>query len=145
MNWCPTGDMIGGITTKPLQGALFRKFRNQIMGVIPAQDPGPGKSKPGNSQPGNPQPGKGKPKKGREYIFLSFVLPVTQHHRSVLGEFKNGRNRQMHAHAIFWSCTYTRSSFVGTMAASAFISYLQELYLLYLTHFYLLLQKKTVL
>jgi hypothetical protein len=27
-------------------GALFRKFRDQIMGVIPARDPGPGKTKP---------------------------------------------------------------------------------------------------
>lgn len=24
--WCPTGDMIGDFMTKPLQGALFRKF-----------------------------------------------------------------------------------------------------------------------
>ncbi len=30
--------------TKPLQGALFRKFRDQIMGVVPAQDPGLGKA-----------------------------------------------------------------------------------------------------
>jgi hypothetical protein len=28
---CPTGDMIGDYATKPLQGALFRKFRDQIM------------------------------------------------------------------------------------------------------------------
>jgi len=41
--WCPTGDMIGDYMTKPLQGALFRKFRDQLMGVIPARDPGPGK------------------------------------------------------------------------------------------------------
>jgi hypothetical protein len=44
--WCPTGHMIGDFMSKPLQGALFRKFRDQIMGVIPAQDPGPGKAKP---------------------------------------------------------------------------------------------------
>jgi hypothetical protein len=44
--WCPTGDMIGEYMTKPLQGALFRKFRDQIMGVVPARDPGPGKTKP---------------------------------------------------------------------------------------------------
>ena len=44
--WCPTGDMIGDFATKPLQGALFRKFRDQIMGVMPAMDPGLGKSKP---------------------------------------------------------------------------------------------------
>jgi hypothetical protein len=33
--WCPTGDIIGDFMTKPLQGALFRKFRDQIMGVAP--------------------------------------------------------------------------------------------------------------
>ncbi len=31
--------------TKPLQGALFQKFRDPIMGVAHAQDPGPGKTK----------------------------------------------------------------------------------------------------
>ena len=67
--WCPTGDMIGDFMTKPLQGALFRKFREQIMGVIPEQDPGPGKSQPGKPQTGKAQIGKGKPKKGKEYIF----------------------------------------------------------------------------
>jgi hypothetical protein len=43
--WCLTGDMIGDFMTKPLQGTLFWKFRDQIMGVVPAQDPGPGKAK----------------------------------------------------------------------------------------------------
>jgi hypothetical protein len=43
--WCPTGDMIADYMTKPTQGALFRKFRDQIMGVVPAQDPGQGKPK----------------------------------------------------------------------------------------------------
>ena len=80
--------MIGDFMTKPLQGALFRNFRDDIMGVIPAQDPGPGKSQPGKAQTGKVHQGKGKPKKGREY-FLSLVLSVGQHHRSVLGEFKN--------------------------------------------------------
>jgi hypothetical protein len=42
--WCPTGDMIGDYATKPLQGALFRKFRDQIMGVVPVRDPVPGKT-----------------------------------------------------------------------------------------------------
>jgi hypothetical protein len=42
--WCPTGDMIGDFATNPLQGAIFRKFRDQIMVVTPAQDPGPGKT-----------------------------------------------------------------------------------------------------
>ena len=44
--WYPTGDMIGDFMTKPLQGALFRNFRYQIMGVISDQDPGPVKSQP---------------------------------------------------------------------------------------------------
>ena len=43
--WCPTGDMIADYMTKPLQGAMLRRFRDQIMGVVPAKDPGPGKAK----------------------------------------------------------------------------------------------------
>jgi hypothetical protein len=42
--WCTTGDMIGYYATKPLQGALLRKFRDQIMGVTLARDPVPGKT-----------------------------------------------------------------------------------------------------
>ena len=34
IEWCPTGDMVGDYMTKPLQGALFKKFRDVIMGVI---------------------------------------------------------------------------------------------------------------
>jgi hypothetical protein len=46
VEWCPTGDMIANFMTKPTQGALFKKFPDQIMGVIPAQQsPGPGKNK----------------------------------------------------------------------------------------------------
>jgi hypothetical protein len=45
VEWCPTGDMSGDCMTKPNQGALFIKFRDQIMGVTPAKDPGPGKAK----------------------------------------------------------------------------------------------------
>ena len=55
--------------TKPLQGALFRKLRDQNMGVIPEKDPGPGIYHPGKAQTGKAQPGKGKPDKGMEYIF----------------------------------------------------------------------------
>jgi hypothetical protein len=51
--------MIGDFATKPLQGALFRKFRDQIMGVSPARDPGPGKT---DSNVGKI---KNKPKKGK--------------------------------------------------------------------------------
>ena len=35
VEWCPTGAMIGDFATKPLQGALFKKFRDLIMGVAP--------------------------------------------------------------------------------------------------------------
>ena len=45
VQWCPTGDMTGDFLTKPLQGALFRRFRDMIMGVVAQPDPGLGKSK----------------------------------------------------------------------------------------------------
>ena len=37
--------MIGDYITKPLQKTLFRKSKDQIMGVVPVQDPGPDKTK----------------------------------------------------------------------------------------------------
>ena len=49
VTWCPTGDVIGDFMTKPTQGALFRKFRDQIMGVAPAQDPWPRKTSKGGT------------------------------------------------------------------------------------------------
>lgn len=33
VEWCPTKIMIGDYMTKPLQGALFKQFRDQLMGV----------------------------------------------------------------------------------------------------------------
>jgi hypothetical protein len=33
--WCPTGEMIADFLTKTLQGAMFRKFRDLLMGVVP--------------------------------------------------------------------------------------------------------------
>jgi hypothetical protein len=60
--WCPTGDMIGDFATKPLQGALFRKSRDQIMGVTPARDPGPGKT---DRNVGKIKTSKNKPNKGK--------------------------------------------------------------------------------
>jgi hypothetical protein len=41
----PTGDMIADFATKSFHGAIFEKFRDMIMGVVPAQDPGTGKLK----------------------------------------------------------------------------------------------------
>ena len=44
VGWCLTGDIIADYATKPLQGSLFKKFRDQSMGVIPAIGPGPGRN-----------------------------------------------------------------------------------------------------
>jgi len=38
IQYCPTGDMIADFFTKPLQGTLFRKFRDQIMNIHPSTD-----------------------------------------------------------------------------------------------------------
>jgi hypothetical protein len=38
IQYCPTGEMIADFFTKPLQGSLFRKFRDLIMNVDPAVD-----------------------------------------------------------------------------------------------------------
>ena len=32
IEYCPTGDMIGDYMSKPVQGKLFKKFRDLIMG-----------------------------------------------------------------------------------------------------------------
>jgi hypothetical protein len=37
--------MYADFMTKPTQGALFKRFRDHIMGVIPVRNPGPGKAK----------------------------------------------------------------------------------------------------
>jgi len=31
--YCPTGEMIADLMSKPLQGKLFQKFRNEIIGM----------------------------------------------------------------------------------------------------------------
>jgi hypothetical protein len=89
--WCPAGDMIGDFMTKPLQGALFWKFRDQIMGVVPAQDPGPGKAKrktdESNTHADKPMKGNKelKPSRGKSTIYN--LVPSKEkgwHHRSVL-------------------------------------------------------------
>jgi hypothetical protein len=90
--WCLTGDMIGDFMTKPLQGALFQKFRDKIMGVVPAQDPGPGKAKTKidelNTHTDKPTKGKElKPSIGKSTIYN--LVPSKEkgwHHRSVLRE-----------------------------------------------------------
>ena len=39
VEWCPTREMVGDYMTKPLQGALFHKFHDQIIGMVSVQDP----------------------------------------------------------------------------------------------------------
>jgi hypothetical protein len=84
--------MIRDFMTKPLQGALFQKFRDQIMGVVPAQDPGPGKAKMEIDElyTHTDKPTKCKelkPSRGKSTIY-NLVLSKEKgwHHRSVLGE-----------------------------------------------------------
>ena len=36
IQYCPTGDMVADFFTKPLQGTLFRKFRDLIMNDSPS-------------------------------------------------------------------------------------------------------------
>jgi hypothetical protein len=88
--WCPNGDMVRDFMTKPLQGALFRKFRDQIMGVVPAQDPGPGKAKTKinelNTHTDKPMKGKElNPSRGKSTIYnLVLSKEKGRHHGSVL-------------------------------------------------------------
>jgi hypothetical protein len=83
VKWCPTGDMIGDFMTKPLQGALFKKFRDQIMGVVPAQEPGPGKAKPSSGKQDSKVMIQMKKKRKKLKIGLA---PNGRRHRSVLGD-----------------------------------------------------------
>jgi hypothetical protein len=89
--WCPTGDMIRDFMTKPQQGALFRKFRDQIMGVVPAQDPRPGKAitKIDESNTHTVKPTKGnefKPSRVQYIIWSRLRKKDGTTARSVLGE-----------------------------------------------------------
>jgi hypothetical protein len=84
--------------TKPLQGVLFWKFRNQIMGVIPARDPGPGKAKP---RSGELDTQKVKPSRKGKTARKGLVPPGNErHHRIVLGEVskrtKDGHKKDGH-------------------------------------------------
>jgi hypothetical protein len=88
--WCPTGAMIGDFMTKPLQGALFQKFRDQIIRVVPAQDPGTGKAITKIDELNTHTV---KPMKGNELIpSRGIIYNLVQcnekggHHQSVLGE-----------------------------------------------------------
>ena len=43
VEWCPTGDMTGNFLINPNKGALFKRFRDVIMGFVEQPGPGPGK------------------------------------------------------------------------------------------------------
>ena len=43
--WFPNEDMVSYYRSKPVQGAMFLRFRDQTMGVVPSEYPGPGKAK----------------------------------------------------------------------------------------------------
>jgi hypothetical protein len=59
VQYCPTGDMTADYFTKPLQGALFQKFRDQIMNINPiatgSQDCRSVLRKPDTRDPWEPQ------------------------------------------------------------------------------------------
>ncbi len=95
--WCPTGDMIRDFMTKPLHGALFQKFRDQIMGVVPAQDPGPGKAITmiDELNTHTVKPTKGNELKPSRCTIYNLVPSKEKgwHHRSVLGEMTRTKDR----------------------------------------------------
>ena len=47
VSYCPTGDMLADYFSKPLQGSLFRKFRNLILNIHPLD---PVKVRPGEQE-----------------------------------------------------------------------------------------------
>jgi hypothetical protein len=91
--------MIRDFMTKLLQVALCQKFRDQIMGVVPAQDPGPGKAKTkideSNTHTDKSTKGKKLKPSGGKSTINSLVIPKVQgqHHRSVLGEVTHMKDR----------------------------------------------------
>ena len=38
VEWCPTNEMIVYFMTKPIQGSIFKKFRELILGFIPIKN-----------------------------------------------------------------------------------------------------------
>ena len=50
VEWCPTGDMIADFMTKPLQGGLFKKFRDLIMGIKPVDSDSMIRSQPSSTK-----------------------------------------------------------------------------------------------
>jgi hypothetical protein len=38
VEWCPTKDMVADFMTKPLQGSIFKKFHDLIMGSLSMEE-----------------------------------------------------------------------------------------------------------
>jgi hypothetical protein len=38
VEWCPTTEMVADFMSKPLQGSVFKKFRDLIMGLLPMKE-----------------------------------------------------------------------------------------------------------
>ena len=90
VGWCPTGDMIGDYMTKPLQGNLFTRFRDQIMGVTPAKEP---KQEEPRSHD------LAKKKEPKEGLVQHVEKDSKLHHRSVLGKVKSGNGKKVTSQA----------------------------------------------
>jgi hypothetical protein len=96
--------MIGDSMTKPPTRCSVPEVQIPILGVVPAQDPGPGKAKMKldefNTHTYKPTKGKElKPSRGKSTIYN--LVPSKengQHHRSVLGEVtltKDGHSKNL--------------------------------------------------
>ena len=90
VGWCPTGDMIGDFMTKPLQGVLFTKFRNQIMGLVSAKLPTTTETKSGDSAKETKVKHLAKHKGKKESLVQHVEGKSKLHHRSVLGKVAKG-------------------------------------------------------
>ena len=87
IEWCPMADMVADIATKPLQSALFKRFRDQIMGVVPMEpsneDDCTDKTKP--MEPSDKGDIKRKPRNGKKSLVPQQEVPQ----ECVGGSFKN--------------------------------------------------------
>ena len=69
--------MMGDFFTKPNQGALYRKFRDMIMGSVEQPDPGPGKYKTSKKKVGYASNSKSMSKTRTKHGHSSVLEPVT--------------------------------------------------------------------
>jgi hypothetical protein len=82
--------MIGDYMTKPLQGNLFTRFRDQIMGVTPAKEPKVEEPRSHDLA---------KKKEPKEGLVQHVEKDSKLHHRSVLGKVKSGNGKKVTSQA----------------------------------------------